>query len=86
MVLSLEALSEKINRLRVKSGKNKGRLMQIKEEKKRISTTLKEDFNVKNIDAAKELLEENYDKLREQEEVLQETIGRLDNFMERDLS
>lgn len=86
MVLSLEVLSEKINRLRVKSGKNKGRLMQIKEEEKRILVTLKEDFSVTDIEAAKELLEKNYGKLRGQEEILQETIGKLNMFMERDLS
>jgi len=86
MALSLDALSEKINRLRSKSEKNKGRLEQLKEEKKRILNALKADFGVLNITAAKELIEKNYLVLRKKEEKLQTTLGELNKLMERDLS
>lgn len=86
MSLSLDALSEKINRLRSKSEKNKGRLEQIKEEKKRILSALKADFGILNIAAAKELIEKNYLALREKEEKLQTMIGELNKLMERDMS
>lgn len=80
-VINLEQLSERIDTIKRKSDRNRGRLEQLQQDKKRLLSELKSMFKIKSIPEAKKLLEKNHRILDERGRKLQSILRRLDKMM-----